>query len=97
MDEKILRRTIGLAMLSPEMSGESSFLEDLLEMVGYVDKLREVDTTDVEFDDIKKISVNDLRDDCVLQEEDPEGLTLAAPSLREGLFVVPKTFGKDAP
>lgn len=66
--------------------------EDMGKMLDYIDKLNELDTSDVEpMSHVFPVN-NVFREDVVTNGDDRENILKNAPEEREGAFVVPKTF-----
>ena len=66
--------------------------EDMGKMLDYIDKLNELDTSNVEpMSHVFPVN-NVFREDIVTNGDDRENILKNAPEEREGAFVVPKTF-----
>lgn len=66
--------------------------EDMGKMLDYIDKLNELDTSNVEpMSHVFPVN-NVFREDVVTNGDDRENILKNAPEEREGAFVVPKTF-----
>lgn len=95
--EKITDETIEylgiLAKLELTEEEKKKAKKDLEEMLLYVDKLKELDTSEVE--PLYQIfpSDNVFREDIVTNGDNSTETLLNAPEKREGGFVVPKTIG----
>ena len=62
-------------------------------MLDYIDKLGELDTTDVEpLSHVFPVE-NVFREDVVTNGDERERILSNAPQEKEGMFVVPRTFG----
>lgn len=95
VDDALIDKLSRLAMLSFEEHERETIKTDLQKMIGFVDKLQELDTTGVE--PLLHITpeTNVLRDDSpggMLSQ--PEALQ-NAPLHRGGFFLVPKVIKKD--
>jgi aspartyl-tRNA(Asn)/glutamyl-tRNA(Gln) amidotransferase subunit C len=79
-----------LARLELTADEEQRMLGDLEEMLEYVDKLNQLDTSSVE----PTAQVGDIgvafRQDAVTNPGDPDSILANAPAAREQMFVVPK-------
>lgn len=65
---------------------------DMGRMLDYIDKLGELDTTDVEPMSHVFPVENVLREDVVTNGDERERLLSNAPQEKDGMFVVPRTF-----
>lgn len=66
--------------------------EDMGKMLDYIDKLNELDTSNVEpMSHVFPVN-NVFREDVVTNGDDRENILKNAPEERDGAFVVPKTF-----
>ena len=65
---------------------------DMGRMLDYIDKLGELDTTDVEPMSHVFSVQNVFREDVVTNGDERERLLSNAPEEKDGMFVVPKTF-----
>lgn len=95
MAEKITDETIDyvsiLAKLKLDGTERIQAMDDMQKMLDYIDKLNELDTTDV-----KPLSHvfpvhNVFREDVVTNGDDRENIMSNAPEQKEGQFKVPKT------
>ena len=66
---------------------------DMGRMLDYIDKLGELDTTDVEPMSHVFSVENVFREDVVTNGDERERILSNAPQEKEGMFVVPRTFG----
>ncbi|MCR5104255.1 MAG: Asp-tRNA(Asn)/Glu-tRNA(Gln) amidotransferase subunit GatC [Eubacterium sp.] len=81
---------LGKLELSPEEKEKSK--KDLTEMLDYVGKLNELDTSDVEpMSHTFKIA-NVMRDDVVSNADDRENMLKNAPQRNDEAYIVPETF-----
>lgn len=65
---------------------------DMASMLDYIDKLNELDTTDVEpMSHVFPVN-NVFREDIVTNDDDRENILKNAPEKKNGMFNVPKTF-----
>lgn len=66
--------------------------KDMGSMLDYIDKLSELDTSDVEpMSHVFPVS-NVFREDIVTNGDDREAILRNAPEEKDGMFVVPRTF-----
>ncbi len=77
-----------------ELSGEEKeqAKADMGRMLDYIDKLGELDTTDVEPMSHVFPVENVFREDVVTNGDERERLLSNAPQEKDGMFVVPRTF-----
>lgn len=67
--------------------------QDIAQMIRYIERLKEVDTRDVE-PSFGVLPVNNVfREDEIIPVEDREAILANAPKLRDGAVVVPRTIG----
>jgi aspartyl-tRNA(Asn)/glutamyl-tRNA(Gln) amidotransferase subunit C len=66
--------------------------KDMAEMLDYIDKLGELDTTGVEPMSHVFPAQNVFREDVVVNGDDRENMLSNAPAQKDGMFVVPQTF-----
>jgi aspartyl-tRNA(Asn)/glutamyl-tRNA(Gln) amidotransferase subunit C len=76
-----------LALSEDEAKGFTDILNDIL---AYMDKLSEIDTADIEPMTHAIPNTNVMRDDIVVQSEDPAGIIGNAPDTKGTLLRVPK-------
>ena len=98
--EKITDETIGylgiLAKLELTKEEKKRGRKDLEEMLFYVDKLNELDTSEIEPDYQMCPFSNVFREDIVENGDNSKAALLNAPEKKEGGFLVPKTIeGED--
>ncbi|MCM1089584.1 MAG: Asp-tRNA(Asn)/Glu-tRNA(Gln) amidotransferase subunit GatC [Butyrivibrio sp.] len=67
--------------------------KDMAEMLDYIDKLGELDTEGVEPMSHVFPVRNVFREDVVTNGDDRENILRNAPAEKDGMFVVPQTFG----
>lgn len=67
-------------------------MKDLGSIMGYIDKLNELDTTGVEALSHAGNRVNVMREDVVTNEDMRDKVLSNAPNSSEGTILVPKTF-----
>ena len=76
--------------LSPEEKERAK--KDMEDMLNYIDKLNELDTSDVEPMSHVVSVQNVFREDVVTNQDDRENILANAPSEQDGAFTVPRTF-----
>ena len=90
INENQITKTARLARLELSDSEREEFSKQLSEIIEYVEKINELDTSDVKpADHIVELS-NVLRDDTVVRSIDREDISRNAPDFKEGFFVVPR-------
>lgn len=82
-----------LAQLSLTDEEKKQAAKDLKQVLSYVDKLNELDTSEI--GPMKSVfqKNNVMREDIVTNGNAKDLLLANAPALKDGLFVVPKTIG----
>ncbi|MBE5960125.1 MAG: Asp-tRNA(Asn)/Glu-tRNA(Gln) amidotransferase subunit GatC [Lachnospiraceae bacterium] len=65
--------------------------KDLGEIIGYMERMNELDTTDVEPMSHAFPLSNVFREDEITNGDEREAMLLNAPNQKDGYFVVPKT------
>lgn len=81
-----------LAKLELSEEEKEQAKSDMGRMLDYIDKLGELDTTDVEPMSHVFSVQNVFREDVVTNGDERERLLSNAPEEKDGMFVVPKTF-----
>ena len=82
-----------LAKLELSLEEREEAKKDMGRMLDYIDKLGELDTTDVEpLSHVFPVE-NVFREDVVTNGDERERILSNAPQEKEGMFVVPRTFG----
>lgn len=81
-----------LAKLELSAEEKEQAKSDMGRMLDYIDKLGELDTTDVEPMSHVFPVENVFREDVVTNGDERERLLSNAPQEKDGMFVVPKTF-----
>ena len=76
--------------LSPEEKERAK--KDMEDMLNYIDKLNELDTSDGEPMSHVFSVQNVFREDVVTNQDDRENILSNAPSEQDGAFTVPRTF-----
>jgi len=80
-----------LAKLELDSDEKEQAKKDMAKMLGYIDKLNELDTENVEPLSHTFEMSNVFREDVVVNSDDRENILYNAPEKREGTFVVPIT------
>ena len=95
MAEKITDETIEyvsiLAKLKPSEEEKVQARKDMQQMLDYIDKLNDLDTTDVEPMSHLFPLHNVFREDVVINGDDRENMLRNAPEKKDGQYVVPIT------
>ncbi|MBO6207407.1 MAG: Asp-tRNA(Asn)/Glu-tRNA(Gln) amidotransferase subunit GatC [Lachnospiraceae bacterium] len=81
-----------LAKLKPDEQEKEQARKDLAEMLGYIDRLGELDTEGIEPMSHVYPESNRFREDTVTNGDGREQVLANAPEVRDGAFVVPRTF-----
>ena len=92
--KEIVRKTAHLARLRFDKSNEERMMHDLQQMIDWVDKLQEVDTTGVEALTGMSFEKDQFRDDVVKTSPNPVKVFKNAPSHDATHFRVPKVIKK---
>lgn len=95
VDDALIDKLSRLAMLDFDDAERSEIKADLEKMIGFVDKLKELDTTGVEPLLHTSPEVNVLRDDVPGNMLSKEEALRNAPLHNENFFLVPKVIKKD--
>lgn len=90
VDRKTLDKIAHLSRLEIEDSKKDKILEDMNKLVAFVDKLKEIDTTDVEPLVNMSSEINVVREDQVSGEISPEAALQNGPVTEGNWFKVPK-------
>lgn len=93
--DEMIDRLANLAKLSFTNEEKIELKQDLEKMIGFVEKLKEVDTTGVEPLLHMTDAVNILREDEVKKEITKEEALLNAPKTDGDFFIVPKVIKKE--
>lgn len=81
-----------LAKLELSDEEKEAAKSDMGRMLDYIDKLGELDTSDVEPMSHAFPVTNVFREDMVVNGDDRDNIIKNAPEEKDGMFVVPKTF-----
>ena len=91
IDDKLVAYVAELAHLKLDDEQKRQAADDLSKMIGYVDKLGELDTEGVEPMSHAFPVVNVFREDEVKESMDRELILQNAPAKKDGCFLVPRT------
>lgn len=91
IDEKILENVLILAKLDISEGEKAEAIDQMQKMLDYVEKLRELDTSDTEPMIHPWKAENVFREDEVTGRDCREELLAGAPEEKDGQYVVPKT------
>ncbi|MCI8804730.1 MAG: Asp-tRNA(Asn)/Glu-tRNA(Gln) amidotransferase subunit GatC [Clostridiales bacterium] len=80
-----------LSRLTLSKEEEEKAKVDLEKILNYIDKLNELDTTDVEAISHPFAFTNNFRDDVTVDSTDRDIILANAPMKKDGCFKVPKT------
>ncbi len=92
IDDETIEYVGILAKLELSAEEKERAKADMGRMLDYIDKLGELDTTDVEPMSHVFPVENVFREDVVTNGDEREQLLSNAPQEKDGMFVVPKTF-----
>jgi aspartyl-tRNA(Asn)/glutamyl-tRNA(Gln) amidotransferase subunit C len=95
VDDALIDKLSRLAMIQFEAAEKEEIKADLEKMIGFVDKLKELDTTGVEPLLHMTSEVNVLRDDVAAGMISQQEALQNAPLHNEQFFLVPKVLKKD--
>jgi len=79
-----------LAQLSPDEATQDRLVKELGDILGYMDKLNELDTTNIEPTIHAMVMTNIFRDDIVIHSLDHETALMNAPKTDGEYFLVPR-------
>lgn len=91
IDDKLVAYVAELAYLKLDDEQKRQAADDLSKMIGYVDKLAELDTEGVEPMSHAFPVTNVFREDEVRESMAREQVLANAPAVKDGCFLVPKT------
>ena len=89
--DKLVAYVAELAHLKLDDAQKRQAADDLARMIGYVDKLSELDTDGVELMSHAFPVTNVFREDEVRESMAREQVLANAPAVKDGCFLVPKT------
>jgi aspartyl-tRNA(Asn)/glutamyl-tRNA(Gln) amidotransferase subunit C len=95
VDDALIDKLSRLSMLSFNEEERESIKKDLEKMIGFVDKLKELDTTGVEPTTHMTTAVNNFREDVVGQMLTQQEALKNAPIHDSNFFQVPKVIKKN--
>lgn len=92
IDDKMIEYVGILAKLELSEQEKEQAKRDMARMLDYIDKLNELDTTDVEpMSHVFPVN-NVFREDVITNGDNKEAILANAPSQKDGSFMVPRTF-----
>lgn len=91
IDDNLIKYLEELSRLRLSKEEEERAKADLTEILGYIDKLNEIDTTDVEAMSHPFPYTNNFREDEVKNSTERELILKNAPQQKDGCFKVPTT------
>lgn len=94
IDKKIVEKLADLSKLEFDDKSREEIINDLNKMLAFVEKLNEIDTTDVEPLIYMTDEVNVLREDDVHHDITQKDALKNAPKKDSDYFKVPKVLGK---
>ena len=94
IDEETVDKIANLARLELTGDEKQEMIKDMNKILGFMDKLNEIDTTGVEPLIYMTDEVNTFREDVVKQEVTHEQALLNAPKHDDTYFLVPKVIDK---
>lgn len=92
ISDEIIEYVAILAKLDLSETEKEQAKQDMQKMLNYIDMLDELDTTEVEPMSHLFSDRNAFREDVVVNGDDRESILKNAPSRKDGMFRVPKTF-----
>ena len=90
IDEKTIKKIAQLARIRIGDNDINELQNDLNRIVGFVDKMSEVNIEEVEEFRFGEISLSEMRADEALEENNPEQILSNTKNKKEDFFVVPK-------
>jgi aspartyl-tRNA(Asn)/glutamyl-tRNA(Gln) amidotransferase subunit C len=97
IDEETVDKIAHLARLELSGNEKKDMIKDMNKILGFMDKLNEIDTTGIEPLVYMTDNVNSFRDDVVKQEITHEEALLNAPKHDEDYFLVSKVIDLESP
>ncbi len=91
INDELITYLEDLSRLKLSKEEEEKAEVDLGKILNYIDKLNELDTTDVEAISHPFAFTNNFRDDVLVESADRETILANAPVKKDGCFKVPKT------
>ncbi|HCL03918.1 MAG TPA: Asp-tRNA(Asn)/Glu-tRNA(Gln) amidotransferase GatCAB subunit C [Lachnoclostridium phytofermentans] len=89
--DKTIEYVSALAKLSLQPEEKEKAKKDIGNILGYIDKMKELNTDGIESMSHVRSMKNVFREDVVTNEENREELLKNAPKQMDGCFMVPKT------
>ena len=94
IDDAMIENIGILSKLTLDDEGKAQAKADLSEMLGYIDRLNELDTEGVE-PMVHAYSVeNVFREDVITNGDGSADALANAPAVKDGMYIVPKTIGE---
>jgi len=90
LDKSDVDKIAHLARINIEEKDTQAYLQNITSILDLVDQMQEVDTSDIEPLAHPMDAIQRLRADDVTEKNQRELLQSVAPSVEEGLFLVPK-------
>ncbi|MBN1522936.1 MAG: Asp-tRNA(Asn)/Glu-tRNA(Gln) amidotransferase subunit GatC [Spirochaetales bacterium] len=90
IDDKTFNAVLGLCRFSISGTEQEHFKNQIGDIISYVEKLKEIDTSHIDPDLGKTITVNDLRDDAPGESLIRTKLEELSPHFENGFFRVPQ-------
>src|SRR5271154_5399973 len=97
IDEETVDKIAHLARLELNGNEKQEMIKDMNKILGFMDKLNEIDTTGIEPLVYMNKEVNSFREDVVKQEITHEEALLNAPKHDEDYFLVAKVIESESP
>ena len=94
LNDEMVRKLADLARLEFSPDEEQAIKQDLQQMIGFVEKLNEIDTTGITPLTHISDTINNLRDDEVKGSVSTSSALYNAPDAIEPFFTVPKVIKK---
>lgn len=90
MDIQSLKQIATLSKLKIEDDSIEALLSDFNKIVSYVDKIKELDTSSIQDDEIYEAHINFIRQDKIGDCLKREDIASIAPKFESGYIVVPR-------
>ena len=88
--KEVIQHVANLARLNLSENDKTRLTRDMEEILGYVDKLNELDTEGIKPREHVKPVSNVFREDIEMESYDREDILRNAPAVENGCFKVPK-------
>ena len=96
IDVRTIERTAELSSLYVSDDEKAKYAEQLSQIISYVEKINNLDTSDVSPTDHIAELKNVFRADTIIPSLEPEAIRAIAPEFARGHFVVPKIIDGEA-